>query len=115
MLLMKIIIVLITALLFFAFNTTFAQSNKKKDVRKEVKFTEENGEKIMIIITTENGKTITETYKGKEAEAKLMEMQSSMPEKSGTKSSQKVYPDGRKEIRVEKYVIKKERKEKIDD
>jgi hypothetical protein len=69
----------------------------------------------MIIITTENGKTITETYKGEEAESKLKEMQSSMPVKSGTKSSQKVYPDGRKEIRVEKYEIKKEEQEEKEE
>ena len=115
---MKKLFVLIPAFFFFVFNTTYAQSNEKKEVRKEVKFTEENGEKVMIIITTENGKTTTETYKGEKADAKLKEMQLSMPEKSGTKSSQKVYPDGRKEIRVENYEIKKdeqEEKEENDD
>lgn len=95
-----------------AFNSANAQSEKKQEIRKEVKVTEENGEKVMTIITTENGKTKTEIYKGAEADAKLKELEASMPKESGTKKVVKVRPDGKKEMRVEKHVIRKE--EKVD-
>ena len=87
------------------FNSANAQTEKKQEIRKEVKVEEENGIKVMTIVTTENGKTKTETYKGAEAEAKLKEMEA---KQSGTKRTVKVHPDGRKEMRVEKHVIKKE-------
>jgi hypothetical protein len=46
-----------------------------KEVRKEVNYEEVNGEKILTIVTTENGVTSTEVYKGAEAELKLKEIQ----------------------------------------
>lgn len=46
-----------------------------KEVRKEVKMEEINGEKVLTISTSENGKETLETYKGKEAEQKLEEFQ----------------------------------------
>lgn len=101
----KIITVLSVFALAFTFNSANAQTEKKQEIRKEVKVNEVNGEKVMTITTTENGKTKTETYKGAEAEAKLKEMEA---KESGTKRTMKVHPDGRKEVRVEKHVIKKE-------
>ena len=63
----------------------------------------------MTIVTTENGKTKTETYKGAEAEAKLKEMEA---KETGTKRTVKVHPDGKREMRVEKRVIKTKEVEK---
>ena len=100
----KFMTVLSVFALAAAFNSANAQTEKKQEIRKEVKVTEENGGKVMTIVTTENGKTKTETYKGSEAEAKLKEMEA---KESGTKKTVKVHPDGKKEIRVEKHVIKK--------
>jgi len=111
----KIITVLSVFALAVAFNSSFAQSEKKQEIRKEVKVTEENGEMVMTIITTENGKTKTETYKGAEAKAKLEEMEKNMPKESGTKKVVKVHPDGKKEVRVEKHEIKKFEIEKEED
>ena len=92
----------------FAFNQVNAQTEKKQEIRKEVKVTEENGEKVMTIVTTENGKTKTETYKGAEADKKLKEMEAEHSEE-GTKTTVKVDANGKPiEKRVEKRVIKKE-------
>lgn len=44
---------------------------KKKTVEKKVNVTETNGEKVVKVETTENGKTTKETYKGAEADAYL--------------------------------------------
>lgn len=98
--------------IFFHTNAQ-AQTEKQQEIRKEIKVTQENGVTTLIILTTENGKTRTETYKGADADALLEEMEKGMPKESGTKSSVKVYPDGRKEIRVEQHVI--EKKEKKDE
>ncbi len=100
----KIMTVLSVFALAAVFNSANAQTEKKQEIKKEVKVKKENGETIMTIVTTENGKTKTETYKGAEAEAKLKEMEA---EESGTTKTVKVHPDGRKEMRVEKKVIKK--------
>lgn len=48
----------------------------KKEITKEISVTDENGEKKVTITTTEDGKTSTETYTGKEAEARLKELES---------------------------------------
>ncbi len=53
----------------------FAQEMKKKEVRKEVHMEDENGKKILTIVTTTNGVKTEEVYEGKEAEAKLAEME----------------------------------------
>jgi hypothetical protein len=53
----------------------FPLKEEGKEVRKEVNYEEVNGEKILTIVTTENGVTSTEVYKGAEAELKLKEIQ----------------------------------------
>jgi|GEM_PF-942803 len=55
-----------------------AQSGKtvKQELTKEVNVTDENGVKTVTIKTTEDGKTTTESFTGKEAEAKLKELES---------------------------------------
>ena len=53
----------------------FPLKEEGNEVRKEVNFEEINGEKVLTIMTTENGVTTTEVYKGTEAELKLKEIQ----------------------------------------
>ena len=55
-----------------------AQSGKtvKQELTKEVNVTDENGVKTVTIKITEDGKTTTESFSGKEAEAKLKELES---------------------------------------
>lgn len=55
-----------------------AQTGKtvKKELTKEVNVTDENGVKKVTITTTEDGKTTTESFTGKEADAKLKELES---------------------------------------
>lgn len=48
----------------------------EEGVTKEVEVTEENGEKVVTIITSTNGKMRTEVYTGADAEAKLKELES---------------------------------------
>lgn len=55
-----------------------AQTEKEKvtkELKKEVTVEEVNGEKVLTIKTTEDGKTTEEIYKGAEAEVKLREME----------------------------------------
>ncbi|MCE2681959.1 MAG: hypothetical protein ACK49D_11810 [Flavobacteriia bacterium] len=53
----------------------FPLKEEGNEVRKEVNYEEVNGEKVLTIMTTENGVTTTEVYKGAEAELKLKEIQ----------------------------------------
>jgi hypothetical protein len=54
---------------------TFAQEGSKKEIKKEVNVVQQNGEKVMTVKTTENGKTTTEIFKGAEADKKMKEME----------------------------------------
>lgn len=53
----------------------FPLKEEGNEVRKEVNYEEVNGEKVLTIVTIENGVTSTEVYKGAEAELKLKEIQ----------------------------------------
>ena len=112
---MKSIITLCSLLFFVLISAQSYAQSEQKEIRKEVKLTEENGVKTLIIITTENGKTNTQTFIGPDADAKLAQMEQELPKESGEKSTVKVYPDGRKEIRIEKAVIKKKEDDKKED
>lgn len=59
------------------FTNCQAQTPKttKKEVSKEISVEEENGVKTVTIKSTEDGKTTVETFTGKEAEAKLKELE----------------------------------------
>lgn len=97
----------VTALIFASAlifsNEVSAQAATSKEVKKEVNVEENNGEKVVTIKTTENGKTTTEVFKGEEADAKLAEMKN---EKSGTKKTIKMDDNGKKALLVEKKVVK---------
>lgn len=97
----------VTALIFASAlifsNEVSAQAATSKEVKKEVNVEENNGEKVVTIKTTENGKTTTEVFKGEEADAKLAEMKN---EKSGTKKTIKMDENGKKALLVEKKVVK---------
>lgn len=56
-----------------SFNSTAQET--KKEIKKEVKMTETNGEKVLVIKTNENGQVTEETYQGEAAEQKLAETQ----------------------------------------
>ena len=94
------------ALLAIFSGTASAQSSATKmKVTKEVNVEEKNGEKVLTIATTENGKTTNEVYKGAEADAKLKELDA---EKSGTTKTIVTEAKGKKAMKVEKKIIKKE-------
>jgi major membrane immunogen (membrane-anchored lipoprotein) len=94
------------ALLAICSGTASAQSSATKmKVTKEVNVEEKNGEKVLTIATTENGKTTNEVYKGAEADAKLKELDA---EKSGTSKTIVTEANGKKAMKVEKKIIKKE-------
>lgn len=94
------------ALLAIFSGTASAQSSATKmKVTKEVNVEEKNGEKVLTIATIENGKTTNEVYKGAEADAKLKELDA---EKSGTTKTIVTEANGKKAMKVEKKIIKKE-------
>lgn len=79
---------------------------EKKEIRKEVKVEEENGEKTLTIVTEENGKKTEEVYKGEKAEeklAELMEAHGGMEEEKKETIEVKVEEiDGKKKVTIEK-------------
>ena len=86
------------ALLAIFSGTASAQSSATKmKVTKEVNVEEKNGEKVLTIATTENGKTTNEVYKGAEADAKLKELDA---EKSGTTKTIVTEANGKKAMKV---------------
>lgn len=74
----------------------FAQ--EKKEIKKEVKLEEVNGEKSLTIITTENGLTKEEVYTGAEADAKIIELENQLEAENATVKEHK---EVRKEVKVE--------------
>ncbi|MDA8910409.1 hypothetical protein N9I21_01315 [Crocinitomicaceae bacterium] len=64
-------------LMSFAILPTIATAQKTKEVKKtvEVEVIKENNDTKTVIRTTENGKVKEEIFKGKEADAKLKEVQ----------------------------------------
>ncbi|MGE0560600.1 MAG: hypothetical protein AB7O47_02175 [Flavobacteriales bacterium] len=94
------------ALLVIYSGTASAQSSATKmTVTKEVHVEDNNGEKVLTIATTENGKSTKEVYKGAEADAKLKELNA---EKSGSTKTIVTEANGKKAMKVEKKIIKKE-------
>lgn len=93
---MKNIIVLVAVLLFGGFTgSVFAQERKEvkkeiKSIKKEVKIEENNGETTLTIVTDENGKKTKEVYKGKEADAKIQELNRSTNASSANAGTQTV-------------------------
>ncbi len=47
---------------------------RKREIKKEVEMTEDNGQKKLVIKTDENGKVTEEVYVGEEADKKLEEL-----------------------------------------
>lgn len=73
---MKSISTLIVCLLVVtASNFSFSQ-NKKKEVKKEIRMEEENGKKVLTILTEVGGVKSAEVYEGAEAEKKMEELKS---------------------------------------
>lgn len=65
----------ILTLMVFANCQAQTPKTTKKEISKEISVEEENGVKTVTIKSTEDGKTTVETYTGKEAEAKLKELE----------------------------------------
>ncbi|MFP5471834.1 MAG: hypothetical protein ACLGGV_09580 [Bacteroidia bacterium] len=68
----------VVALTVATFSVASAQDDKepvKKEIRKETTIEHIDGEKVLTIKTTKDGKTTEEIYKGVEADAKLKEME----------------------------------------
>jgi biopolymer transport protein ExbD len=98
----KITLTVALFVLFSMLNTITAQEKVKKEVKKEVNVEKVNGEKVLTIKTTEDGKTTTQVYKGEEANKKMEELSK---HKSGTTKTMVVGEDGKKHMKVEKKVI----------
>lgn len=68
---------IISAIFLSLSAVSFAQQKEtqKKEIKKEVEMTDENGQKKLVIKTTDNGVVSEEVYTGKEADDKLAELQ----------------------------------------
>jgi hypothetical protein len=87
-------------------NHSMAQATEKKEIRKEVKMEDKAGIKTLTIKTTENGNTVSEIYKGADAEKKMAELEKT---ESGSTKTMVMGKDGNKHMKIEKRtIIKKE-------
>ncbi len=103
---MKKLILSIAAFALIAVsNQTIAQTEEKREIRKEVKMEDDNGVKTLTISTTENGKTKTEIFKGADADKKMAELNKA---KSGSTKTMVVGEDGKKHMKIEKRIVIKE-------
>lgn len=93
------------SLCLLSFNSFSQQS---KEIRKEVKMEEVNGEKVMTIITEEDGKKTEEVYKGAEADKKLAEMENSTLTKEQTEEVKVETIKGEKVVTVTKKTTESE-------
>lgn len=81
-------------------NTTAQET--KKEIKKEVKMTEINGEKVLTIQTSENGQVTEETYKGEAAEQKLNEAESGTISQESTEEINVEEVNGEKVLTIKK-------------
>lgn len=94
----KITLLIATVALFAATSELSAQTEQKNDVKTEMILDDNNGVKVLTIITTDDKNNIsTEQYKGKDAETKLAEI-----EKAGAiTKTEFVDTDGTARVRIE--------------
>lgn len=103
---MKKTVFIVAAFCMIAFTSNVqAQTEKKQQISKEVKFEENNGEKTLTIKTIKNGNQTVEVYTGKDADTKLKELEK---EKSGTTKTMFIDDDGKKHLKVEQKVVIRE-------
>ena len=81
-----------------------AEAKEKKEIRKEVEVDMIDGEKVLTIKTTENGKKTVEKYKGAEAEKKMKEM-----EEEAERLEKEAAGDPNKKVVIEKKTVEKEK------
>src|SRR6218665_588650 len=99
----------ILTLAFFGTTAVFAQTEtkvekvekiEKKEVKKEVKMEDVNGEKTLTISTTNGKETKTEVYKGPDAEKKLNEMEAQMKSEKVTQDIEVTDEGGVKMVKI---------------
>lgn len=100
----KIILPLAVLSLVLISNAANAQSQKQKEIRKEVNIEENNGEKVITIQTTDENGTRSEVYRGDEADEKIAEYKN---KKSGSSKTVFIGEDGKKHMKIEKRVMTK--------
>ena len=49
---------------------------KGKEIKKEIRMEDNNGKRVLTIITTENGNVMEEVYEGRAADLKMTELRS---------------------------------------
>ncbi len=94
----KITFLIATIALFTATNELSAQTAEKNNNKTEITLEDDNGVKVLTIVTTDDKNNLkTEQYKGKDAEAKLAEI-----EKAGaTTKTEFVDADGVLRVKIE--------------
>lgn len=119
----KTIILSILSIALFS-GSSFGQEAPKKErqvmkkelksIKKEVKMEEENGEKVLTIVTDENGQVTEEVYEGEAADQKMKEMNEAKEKSSETEKTVEVKMedvDGKKKLTL---ITKEKGKETIE-
>lgn len=89
--------------------TSIGQNDKKKEITKEVKVEDVDGEITMTIITSQNGESTREVYKGEAANEKMKELEGTYTiDSEGAIEKQSNRKDGKsEEIIIKKKVIER--------
>lgn len=84
--------------------SAFGQEEKKEvkhTIQKEINVEEENGEKVVTIVTEENGTKTEEVYKGEAAEEKLAELENQHAEIQVIEVEEEIEQNVQKEVTME--------------
>ena len=73
---MKTVTMIIAGLFITTLSMNSFGQKKGKEIKKEIRMEDDNGKRVLTIITTEDGKVMEEVFEGRAADEKMKELQS---------------------------------------
>lgn len=73
---MKTVTMIIAGLFITTLSMNSFGQKKGKEIKKEIRMEDNNGKRVLTIITTEDGNVMEEVYEGRAADEKMKELQS---------------------------------------
>ena len=73
---MKTVTMIIAGLFITTLSMNSFGQKKGKEIKKEIRMEDNNGKRVLTIITTENGNVMEEVYEGRAADLKMTELRS---------------------------------------
>jgi len=73
---MKAVTMIIAGLFITTLSMNSFGQKKGKEIKKEIRMEDNNGKRVLTIITTENGNVMEEVYEGRAADLKMTELRS---------------------------------------